>query len=378
MIWRARRKLAIQEALQIADRLHRREPGLAQVHLVTVLESAQQFHPVERSQIQISFQIGLLTQLPRSLPFHPRNQFGQRTQSGLPGQRRPPPRLHNFQDRAGSRLLRGSAREVVLRPEKPVPHLLVLGQSPVGAPYHRFGISLAIAHDYYRARLGVSVSRQRDHHALFHFRLAAQGGFEVFGIDIHAGGSDNYIFLASFEIQIACGVERAYVAGAVPAFFGRHGLQFVPAPISGGHSATADQDFSVRGQFDFAPGQYFANRSLAQPKGMIHADDRCGLGEPVALDGGVSQASPELFGHAVECGSAGNERPELPSELTMHPPEDPPAMEEMLPFRRLKTLLKLLQAAFALADHAQSFPSGIAACAVPPPAPTHARAVWCE
>ena len=81
---------------------------------------------------------------------------------------------------------------------------------------------------------------------------------------------------------------------------------------------------------------------------MIHADDGRGFGEPVALDGGVSQASPELFGHAVERGTAGDECPELPSELAMHAPEDPPAMEEMLSFRRLKAPLKILQTALVL------------------------------
>ena len=122
----------------------------------------------------------------------------------------------------------------------------------------------------------------------------------------------------------------------------------MPGPISGGHSAAADQNFSVGRQFDLASRQYFSNRSLAQPEGMIHADERSGFGEPVALDHGVSQASPEFFGHAVERGTAGDECPELPSELAMHSPENPPALQEMLAFRRLKASLKFFQSAFVL------------------------------
>ena len=79
---------------------------------------------------------------------------------------------------------------------------------------------------------------------------------------------------------------------------------------------------------------------------MIHADDGSRFGQPVALDGGVSQASPEFFGHAVERGPSGNECPELPAELAMHAPEDPPAVEEMLSLRRLKPPPKIFQPAF--------------------------------
>ena len=53
----------MQHALQIAHRLHRGESGLAQVHLIAVFERAQQFHAIERTQIQIGFEVGLLTQI---------------------------------------------------------------------------------------------------------------------------------------------------------------------------------------------------------------------------------------------------------------------------------------------------------------------------
>ena len=120
----------------------------------------------------------------------------------------------------------------------------------------------------------------------------------------------------------------------------------MPSPISRGYAAAANQDFAVRRQFDFAPRQNFSNRSFAQAKRMIHADDGSRFRQPIALDGGVSQASPELFGHAIERGPSGNECPELPSKLAMHSPEDPPAVEEMLSLRRLKSPPEIFEPAF--------------------------------
>ncbi len=113
--------------------------------------------------------------------------------------------------------------------------------------------------------------------------------------------------------------------------FSHDRLRFLPGPISAGHSAATDQNFAIRSQLDFAPGQHFADRSFAQTKRMIDADDRRSFGKPIALDHGVSQPSPELFGDAVERRSAGDECPEFPSELAMHAPENPPATQEILP-----------------------------------------------
>ena len=42
-------------------------------------------------------------------------------------------RLHDLLDRAGSRLLRGGARKILLRPDKPIPHPLILSQSLIRA-----------------------------------------------------------------------------------------------------------------------------------------------------------------------------------------------------------------------------------------------------
>ena len=78
---------------------------------------------------------------------------------------------------------------------------------------------------------------------------------------------------------------------------------------------------------------------------MVDADERCGFGESVALDYGVAETSPELLGGAVEGCSAADKGPELPSELTAHTAEDPPAMKKMFVFCCLKPVPKFLQLA---------------------------------
>src|ERR1700694_2891194 len=74
---------------------------------------------------------------------------------------------------------------------------------------------------------------------------------------------------------------------------------------------------------------------------MVHAYERRGFGEAIALNRGVSQASPEFFGVAVESGAAGDEGPELPSKLAMDAAEDPPAVQEVFAFSGSELLPEL-------------------------------------
>src|SRR5579862_7227664 len=79
---------------------------------------------------------------------------------------------------------------------------------------------------------------------------------------------------------------------------------------------------------------------------MIHAHDGSRLRQPIALDGGVSQPSPEFLGYAVERSSAGNECPEFPAKPAMHAPKDPPAMQEVFALGGPEPPLKILEPAF--------------------------------
>src|ERR1700722_14215803 len=72
------------------------------------------------------------------------------------------------------------------------------------------------------------------------------------------------------------------------------------------------------------------------------------MGKPIALDHGVSQPSPELFGDAVERRPTTDKCPEFPPQPAMHAPENPPAMQETLAFSRLKAPAKLFHTAVVL------------------------------
>src|SRR5207248_5330640 len=182
----------------------------------------------------------------------------------------------------------------------------------------------AVPQHQHRGGFGIAVSRQAKDNAIFHLRLSSQRRFKVLGIDVHAGRRNDDVFLSSLEIKIAVGIEFSEITGAIPTFLARNGLKLLPIPISGGNTAAAYQNFIFRAQLDLTSGENFADRSFAQAKRMINADDRGSLGKPVALNDGESEPSPEVFRHAVERRASGDEGPELPSELAVDATESPP------------------------------------------------------
>ena len=111
-----------------------------------------------------------------------------------------------------------------------------------------------------------------------------------------------------------------------------------------------------RTEGDLAAGQHLSDRPFAQAEGMVHADDRSGLGKPVALDDGITQASPESFGVTIERSAAGNKGPKLPPELAPHPPENPPAQQEGLALRPRESLFEFLQSSLVLEIALDFFP----------------------
>ncbi len=163
----------MQHALQVTDRLDRSEAGFAQIHLIPVFQRAQQFHAIERAEIQIGFEIRLSANFPAAFPPSPARSIRpvgsmRFARTDLAASRA----LHNLLDGVGSRLLRGGARKVVFAPHKPLSHALVLRQCFVGAPHHRFRVRIGIAQDHDGAGFGVSILRQRDHHDSLSPRVA--------------------------------------------------------------------------------------------------------------------------------------------------------------------------------------------------------------
>ena len=56
---RAGSGFTLQHALQVADGFQRGEASLAEVGLIAVFEGAEQFHAIQRTEVQVGFEIGI-------------------------------------------------------------------------------------------------------------------------------------------------------------------------------------------------------------------------------------------------------------------------------------------------------------------------------
>src|SRR5208282_1066414 len=191
-------------------------------------------------------------------------------------------------------------------------------------------IRAAVAQNQNGAGLGISAAFEADDDAISNLFLTSQRRFEVLGINVHARGRDDHFFFTSLEEKITLLIERAQVAGAIPAISACDRLQFASVPVAAGDAAAAHENFAVVRQLDFAPGQDLADGTAAGVERMVQADQRRGFGQSVSLDDGVSQAMPEFFGRAVEGGAAADHGPKLPSEAAAQVAEGPPAPQKVL------------------------------------------------
>src|SRR6185369_17314750 len=112
------------------------------------------------------------------------------------------------------RLFRGRAREVGFGPDQPDADALILGEGAIRGFDGALGGEFA---GFIRQKdgtgLGVACVIDRDDNGVADLRLTAQGSFEVLGIYSEASGSDNDVFLAAAETEVAFRVEFADVAG---------------------------------------------------------------------------------------------------------------------------------------------------------------------
>src|SRR5207302_18179 len=95
-----------------------------------------------------------------------------------------------------------SSRKILARPDKPAMNALVLGKTLICPLDNRCRIRESLPHDQNCARFRIAVHGNRDHNAVLYFWLDLQRVLQVLGIDVHSRGSDDYIFLASFEKEI--------------------------------------------------------------------------------------------------------------------------------------------------------------------------------
>ena len=117
-------------------------------------------------------------------------------------------------------------------------------------PDHGFGVCV-IPQDQNRTGLRVPSPLDAHDHAIFNFWLLAQCDFQITRVDVSSTRRHDDFFLSTLEIQVALGVERTYVARAVPALIIRNTLPPV-APISRSNASTFDQNLAVFREFHFA------------------------------------------------------------------------------------------------------------------------------
>src|SRR5580698_2403869 len=334
------RSSALQQFLEIADGRCIREIRFAQLDLITIFESTEQFDAFEGAEPQATFQICVRRKVPSRAASDSCEKFGEWTSSvfwGSPAQRR----LDRIANHVAARFLRRTTGKIFFGPDEPGTHMLIFGQrlvcarddcSCVDFGVIRIGIGIAVAQNQNCTRLSIPALLQADDDAVPHFFLLAQRCFEILGVNVHSRRCDVHFFLAALKKKIPLLIDRAQIAGAIPAFIfqTRHWLQFASIPIAAGNATSPHQNFAIIRQLDFASRKNFANRAAASVEGMVQADQRSGLGQSVSLNNSVAEPMPEFFGLAIKRGAAADHSPEFPSELASHLTKRPPATQKML------------------------------------------------
>src|SRR5437773_4518321 len=139
-----------------------------------------------------------------------------------------------------------------------------------------------------------------DYGAYLYFWLAIEDNFNVFGIDVHAGRSDDDFVPPPLKVKVGLLVHLTNVSGAKPAFVCGCCLHII-APVSRRNIFAAHEDFAVFGQLHLLPAHDPANRAAPQLEWMIDADEPGGFGHAVALNQRKAEPPPKLFGLGVEC-----------------------------------------------------------------------------
>src|SRR5262249_51821344 len=151
------------------------------------------------------------------------------------------------------------------------------------------------------------------------------GGFEVFGMNVDAGGGDDDFAFSAEKAKAAVGLALGQIAGSEP-FIGSR-PQLAAGPGGAGDGGAAREPFPVGGGLDLAAGHGLADGALRDVKGMIEGDEGRGLRHAIALHEDKAERVPELPERPGERAAAGDERPELEAEGAMHVAIAPPAAE---------------------------------------------------
>src|SRR5580704_3233221 len=222
--------------------------------------------------------------------------------------------LHNIADAGKNRLLGRRSGEIRLRPKKRVPYFLIFSQRLIGALNCQSKAAVGAAQQEYSARLGVAVPFEANHDAIANAGLRSQRFFQILGVNIHTGRSDDDIFSPALEIQVASLVLLRDISRSEPSVgFGYR--QYLPIlPVSGRDVFSTHEDFAIFIYAHFHPRKHLADGTLGGTEGMIQADERRGFRHAVSLDYGVAQPVPKRLGLLGKCGATRDEGPEFPAE----------------------------------------------------------------
>src|SRR5258708_39244045 len=152
--------------------------------------------------------------------------------------------------------------------------------------------------------------------AKFLDRKALENNFDVLGIDIFPFFSDDHIFLAASELQVARFVEAAEVAGQEPPVDDGFRRQFRLIQVARHHGFAANRNFAnaVGGRIHdahFHPWQWLANGVRAKWFQIIDRDCRAGFGESVSVGDGNPEIVEKLQRLWFGEGAADNDGAEL-------------------------------------------------------------------
>src|SRR5580692_3439547 len=202
--------------------------------MVSLFENAHQFDPVERSQLQIAFEICAVAV--RRIRNSPSGNARDDSSQGIGTPGSPGSSVAGVQDKLANprehRLLGGRPRKIRLWPHEPVADLLIFGKRSIRGLYResRPGFGRP-AHQQYRVRFLVGIAFDPQYDAIADVQLRSQRFFEIFGIDIHTCRGHDDIFSPAPEIQPATLVLVRYVARSEPSIRPRQRAQLAVLTI---------------------------------------------------------------------------------------------------------------------------------------------------
>ena len=221
------------------------------------------------------------------------------------------------------------ARQFRLGPDQRAPDPLVVVELGIRRANHRIDVGAGID-DQHRVHPFVAAAAcpQADDRRLAHARQLVQHLLHILGEDVQPLGRDDHFFLAAADEQLAVGADLADVAGVEPAVLERlrgfgGGVEVALRDVLSPH-----QDLAIVGHLHLDAGDRLANRAALRAERMVERHDRCGLGQPVALDDREPEVAPPLLEVAIERGGPDHERPELRAEQAMCITVMPPAASD--------------------------------------------------